>query len=347
LPNITTSTNKRQALKELLASIPLEHRDEGLLDNKAVFKAAAQFTPATSCRPDGTNGWAVKGMVSSLTHYQMLGTSFMRRQEKQQEDPRGGIVADAMGLGKTVMMIANIVNGKNLARGKGPTLVVAPAGLVHQWQGEILRHAEKNRLGKVTRYVTGHRGGQEDKEEYLKGFAIIVTTYSEICSSYPRADPPLEITDSLMKEQWWQGHYEKHKGPFHRIQFHRIILDEAQAIKNHKSITSIACRAVEATHRWAISGTPVQNTLSEFYPYFKFLHMDNTGSYKSFRANFCTEDDPAGGQRLAAMLRKVMLRRTHADMLMGVKLLELPATENTDMLVHSQCHKSTLSRKTC
>lgn len=94
-----TSTKKPQALKELIASIPLEHRDENQMDAKAIFAAAKHFTPATSCRPDGEGGWKVNGMVSCLSHYQMLGTSFMRQQETQEvEEPRGGIVADGMGM---------------------------------------------------------------------------------------------------------------------------------------------------------------------------------------------------------------------------------------------------------
>ena len=95
-PSIETSTKKPQALKELLASIPLEHRDEGRMDTKAIFAAARYFTPATSCRPDGKGEWTVGGLKSSLTHYQMLGTSFMRKQETQAEDTKGGIIADAM-----------------------------------------------------------------------------------------------------------------------------------------------------------------------------------------------------------------------------------------------------------
>jgi len=93
---VQTSTRKPQALKELLASIPLEHRDEGRMDTKAIFAAARYFTPATSCRPDGKGEWSVGGLTSSLSHYQMLGTSFMRKQETQAEDTKGGIIADAM-----------------------------------------------------------------------------------------------------------------------------------------------------------------------------------------------------------------------------------------------------------
>lgn len=347
--NLAVVANRRkQALNELIASIPLEHRDEGSMDAAALFAAVNHFTPPTSCKPDNNGEWKVDGLLSSLSPYQMLGASFMRRQERQtHENPRGGIVADAMGLGKTVMMIANIVNGTNIARkskkdGKdtGTTLIVAPSSLVHQWQGELIKHGDSKKLRRVTRYCAGSRGGEDDLVKYLSSFNIVITTYSDVAASYPKKEPPLELTDPVSKETWWRSHYERHKGAFHKIQFHRIILDEAQAIKNHKSITSIACRAISATHRWAISGTPVQNTLSEFYPYFKFLLMKGTGDFKAFKSNFCTDDDPAGGQRLAAMLRKIMLRRTHGDTLMGQKLLDLPPMDNRDYI----CHLSDIER---
>jgi len=235
------------------------------------------------------------------------------------------------------MMIANIVNGKNLARNQGPTLIVAPSSLVYQWHAEYMKHADydKKALGRVTRYCAGHRGGVAnsdgpDLEEYLSNFQLIITSYADISASYPKSDVPLGMEDPVEKQTWWDNYYEEHKGAFHRIKFHRVVLDEAHAIKNHKSMTSIACRALKGTHRWAISGTPSQNSLSEFYPYFKFLHMPGTGDFKAFKTNYCTEDDPSGSQRLAAMLRKVMLRRTHQDVLMGAKLLPLPDSDRRD-----------------
>jgi len=240
------------------------------------------------------------------------------------------------------MMIANIVNGKNLARNQGPTLIVAPSSLVHQWHNECLKHADtdKKALGRVVRYCAGHRGGEMPLEQYFKNYQLIITTYADISASYPKSDVPAGMDDPVEKQTWWDNYYEKQKGAFHRIQFHRVILDEAHAIKNYKSMTSIACRALDATHRWAISGTPSQNSLTEFYPYFKFLQMTHTGDFKSFKSNYCTDDDPAGSQRLAAMLRKVMLRRTHGDTLMGSKLLNLPDTEYRDY----ECQLSDIER---
>lgn len=76
------------------------------IDKKQLNDALKHFTPSSSVQPDeGTQGWKMKGMKSSLSHYQMLGVSFMRERETAGIAPAGGILADAMGLGKTVMQI--------------------------------------------------------------------------------------------------------------------------------------------------------------------------------------------------------------------------------------------------
>lgn len=89
--------------------------------------------------------------------------------------------------------------------------------------------------------------------------------------SYPKADVPAEKTTVESKAAWWRQHWAENRGLLHRIKWHRVVLDEASAVKNHRSLTSVSCRALEAKHYWAISGTPIQNNIKEFYPYFKFI----------------------------------------------------------------------------
>ena len=106
-----------------------------------------------------------------------------------------------------------------------------------------------------------------------------------------------------------------------------VRLDEAQQIKNHRSVTSIACRCLEGEYRWALSGTPIQNSLQELYPYFKFLKVENTASYKVFCQNFIGADKNAsktGVTRLNQLLGRFMIRRTHADKVMGLPIVILP-----------------------
>lgn len=100
-----TSGNKVKALKELVASLPQEYQSKDHSDDKCLMQATREFNGHKSCCSDQKGGWIVKGMKSSLTHYQVLGSAFMRKRENCGQEPRGGLCADAMGLGKTVMMV--------------------------------------------------------------------------------------------------------------------------------------------------------------------------------------------------------------------------------------------------
>lgn len=131
--------------------------------------------------------------------------------------------------------------------------------------------------------------------------------------SYPKNEPPIDCQTAEQKISWWKQTYESNRGVLHRMQFYRIVLDEAQAIKNYKSRTSIACRALMAEHRWALSGTPILNDLSEMYPYFKFLGVPHTGSFKIFKHNYCDSSNPEHMERLLLRLNQFMIRRTHAE----------------------------------
>ncbi|KAK6392827.1 hypothetical protein LTR65_002908 [Meristemomyces frigidus] len=248
-------------------------------------------------------------MRSTLKHYQIMGTAFMRRRENAPSPPRGGILADQMGLGKTVMMLANIVNGRPKPEAKHrATLIVASPALVSQWAHEIEKHTishrenKKHGMGVVLQHRAGHRLSSNSNMELLESADIVLTTYHEISRSWPKKAIPTNLVTAKQKEEWWQAHLEKEKGILHRIRFHRIVLDEAQQIKNHRS----------------------QNNIREFYPYFKFLKEPHTGSYKIYKENFCSPDDPEGIEKLAAFLRKFMIRRTHIDRLFDARLLDLP-----------------------
>ena len=72
---------------------------------------------------------------------------------------------------------------------------------------------------------------------------------------------PPNLTTAAQKDAWWRTFYEENKGVFHRIKFHRIVVDEAQAIKNHKGHTRMAVRAIDARYHWALTGTPIMNSV--------------------------------------------------------------------------------------
>ena len=153
---------------------------------------------------------------------------------------------------------------------------------------------------------------------------MILTTYGEVIASYPKFSPPPEIITFDKKREWFKRELEQNRGLLHRINFYRIVLDEAQAIKNHLSQTSKAVRALEGRCRWLLSGTPLQNSVEELYPYFKFLRVKYSGSFDVFRKNFCERDSDICNARVQALLKTFMIRRGHLDLLMGQKIVSLP-----------------------
>jgi SNF2 family DNA or RNA helicase len=326
-------THRDKALRALIASVPQEEQGLAAGDKKLLENSLKDFTGQGSCKPspDGT-GWTLRGMNCTLKHYQVLGIAFMRKRETQKVRPRGGILADEMGLGKTIQMIANIINGKPNAGEPKTTLIVASPALVGQWHAEILKFTQtkkenkKHGISRIIQHRAGYRqGGDHDQiKEAIEASDICLTTYSEVQRSYPKNIVPPEITTERAKQIWWSDYFANNKGVFHDIKFHRVILDEAQTIKNHTGQCSMACRALNSEFSWAITGTPLVNGIREMYPYLKFLKHPHAGSMRTFEANFCAPNDPTGAQKLGVFLKQIIIRRTHKDLLFGARLLDLP-----------------------
>lgn len=188
---------------------------------------------------------------------------------------------------------------------------------------EIKKHTKMEQDGtEVLIYKSKGMQAFGNPLQTLQRQEIILTTYSEVAMSYPKCKPPVEMTTPEEKLAWWRKEVDEKRGPLHRMMFHRIVLDEAHLIKNRKGITSIACRSLMAHHRWCLSGTPILNSLKEFWSLFRFLQLPNSHTFEAWAEYYF--NDESGDRPLQAMLRKYMLRRTHANQLMGVKLLALP-----------------------
>ncbi|KAF2838673.1 hypothetical protein M501DRAFT_1016765 [Patellaria atrata CBS 101060] len=339
------NNKKQSALAQLIASLP-EDRRKSASGDKAMLLEAAKVFGRGRCMPNGNSGWRVKGMKSSLTHHQVLGAGFMREREEDKNGPFGGLNADQMGLGKTVMMLANIITSRP-AKSKNTksvdrqtTLIVVPASLISQWGNEIKAHCEDDWIGNVIKYRSNDKSESTLEEENLLAHDFVLTTYYEVSKSYPKCDPPKELQTSEEKIVWWNKYLAEERGLLHRVVFYRVVLDEAQAIKNYKSHTSIACRGLIAKRRWALSGTPIMNTIEELYPYFKFLQVPYTGSVTVFKENYCGDGDMDKASRLLARLSQFMIRRTHRDQLFGAPILKLPRATPVTI----QCELNTVER---
>ena len=196
-----------------------------------------------------------EGVRLKLLPFQLEGVSWMLQQEKSIF--LGGILADEMGMGKTIQMISTIV----LAGGK-PNLVLAPTVALLQWRAEIQRFTGLN----VLLY---HGQGRSDDIDELSAYDVILTSYSVIETSFRRQNYGFMRGGSKQYEP----------SALHRIHWHRVILDEAHAIKDRSCNTARATFALKSAHKWAMSGTPLQNRVGELFSLLRFLHIDPISYY--------------------------------------------------------------------
>ncbi|KAF2240091.1 hypothetical protein EV356DRAFT_438057 [Viridothelium virens] len=335
LPELTGG-NKAEALKALIASVPEEDRRSANLDRRQIMEASKMLGNRRGlCRTNGAGGWALKGFKGALKHHQVLGAAWMFERETQTAgEPYGGLCADEMGFGKTIMMIANMIANKAPDGDRcKTTLIVATPGLVTQWMNEITDFASHEAIPIVVRYCRENQYSGPGASELLQNADVILTTYQMVLKSYPKYEPPAEIVNPQEKQQWWKDHYEQNRGFFHRTKFYRIVIDEAQYIKNHQARTSVACRGLIGKYRWAMSGTPIHNSIEELYPYFKFLHVRHTGSLDTFKENFCSKGSEISNARLHGFLRMFMMRRTHKDTIFNQPIIKLPKNHQTTIEV--------------
>jgi superfamily II DNA or RNA helicase len=218
------------------------------------------------------------GLQATLRPYQLDGLVWLQR---LREHNAGGVLADDMGLGKTLQAIAHLVTEKESGRLTTPALVIAPTSLSGNWKRELERFAPSLRVV-VLRGASRHARWAE-----VENADVVVTTYPVLVRDLERA--------------------KKHE-------FHLLILDEAQTIKNTRSLVHRACRSLRARHRLCLSGTPVENHLGELWALFDFLMPGFLGSAESFRTRFRTPIEHGNGEEqleiLRGRLRPFILRRT-------------------------------------
>ncbi|MFE5215352.1 MULTISPECIES: DEAD/DEAH box helicase [unclassified Streptomyces] len=203
----------------------------------------------------------------------------------------GGCLADDMGLGKTITLIA-----LHLKRARSePTLVVCPASLLGNWQREITRFAP----GVPVRRFHG-----PDRSLDGPGGGFVLTTYGTMRSAAAR----------LAEQPWGM-----------------VVADEAQHVKNPYSATAKALRTIPAPARVALTGTPVENNLSELWALLDWTTPGLLGPLKSFRARHARAvengEDEEAVERLARLVRPFLLRRKKSDP--GI-VPELPPKTETD-----------------
>jgi non-specific serine/threonine protein kinase len=193
-----------------------------------------------------------------------------------------------MGLGKTIQLLALLVAERASASPpRAPTLLVCPMSVVGNWQHEAARFAPALR---VHVHHGGERLGAGEFARVAAGTDLVLTTYALAARD----------RDTLDSVAW-----------------HRIVLDEAQNIKNSATRQAQALRSLTAARRVALTGTPVENRLSELWSILDFLNPGLLGSQRGFRDRFATPIERYGDAERASALRRItgpfVLRRVKTD----------------------------------
>ncbi|KAF8941380.1 DNA repair protein rad16 [Dissophora ornata] len=197
-----------------------------------------------------------KGLKLKLLPFQREGLGWMRKQENTLF--KGGILADEMGMGKTIQMISLLLSEP----GK-PNLIVAPTVAIIQWMNEIKDHAPSLKV------LVFHGPSRSESMKHLMSHDIVITTYSIIESGYRKQKYGFKRKGMTVKED----------SLLHRIHWHRIILDEAHNIKERSCNTARSAFALQSDRKWSLSGTPMQNRVGELYSLIRFMQADPYGYY--------------------------------------------------------------------
>lgn len=239
-------------------------------------------------------------------------------------------------------------------RPQAGTLVVCPASVLRQWARELdEKVADEAKLA-----VLIYHGSNRTKDPVeLATYDVVLTTYAIVANEVPKANLGDEDDDdqkngdkyglssefSTNKKRKKMSNAGKRRkkgrkgidssfidsdcGTIARVRWLRVILDEAQTIKNHRTQVAKACCGFKAKARWCLSGTPIQNAIDELFSYFRFLRYDPYTTYKSFCStlkNPISRNSIQGYKKLYAVLRAVMLRRTKGTFIDGEPIIKLP-----------------------
>ncbi len=218
-----------------------------------------------------------KGLRGQLRPYQVAGYRWLHFLH---DNGFGGILADDMGLGKTVQVLAFLLSLRERGHAQKADLIVVPRSLLVNWQREVEKFTPDLK-------VLPYFGPGRPEVSAFDDYDLVLTTYGVM-----RMD-----ADKLRQ-----------------YRFHYIVLDESQAIKNPLAKTARAARKLQADHRLALTGTPVENTTFELWSQMAFVMPGLLGSMDYFKENFAgpieRQQDESTARRLRRLIYPFILRRT-------------------------------------
>lgn len=225
----------------------------------------------------------------------------------------GGILADDMGLGKTIQTIALIMADRELGR-KAPdacnaTLILAPVSVMSNWSTQMKKHIKPEH---ALRVMFWHGTRKEPiTAKQIDNYDVVISTYESVSSD------------------WYSQKSGKlpRKSGIYSVKWRRVILDEGHSIRNPKAKRTIAASNIMAQSRWALTGTPIINSLKDLYSLVRFLQLSGgLDSFEVFNMSIMRpvkDGDQAGKKKLQMLMAGVCLRRKKEMSFIDLRLPEL------------------------
>ncbi|ORY31955.1 SNF2 family N-terminal domain-domain-containing protein [Naematelia encephala] len=273
----------------------------------------------------------IPGLEITLMPHQVIGVRFLLDKERDKKY-RGALLADQMGLGKTVQTIALMALNKPDDKIKS-TLIVAPLALLQQWKTEI---ETKTSLGSM-KVLIYHGQSRTKSLNQLKQFDVVLTTYGTMT-----AEIGTEENKQKKKKKDRSGSADsfasdddddvvvRKKGILFKMRWLRVVLDEAHLVRNRRTRAAKAVWELDAVYRLSLTGTPIVNTLDDIYVHLRFLGISHCQEWKVFRKEISSNQrkrPKLASKRVQAILRTCSIRRHKESTLNGRRLLELPPKE--------------------
>ena len=242
-----------------------------------------------------------QSLEKTLRYYQKTGYKWLKTLDNYKF---GGILADDMGLGKTIQMLSIILGDLEEEKEHRASIVVCPSSLTLNWQNEAHKFTEKIK----TLVIKGNANERENQIKEIKNYDLVITSYDL-----------LKRDIEVYKEE--------------KYHFRFAIADEAQYLKNSNTQNAKAVKTIIADTRYALTGTPIENSLSELWSIFDYIMPGYLFTYKKFKSMYETpivkDNDIKAMNKLKMLIEPFVLRRTKKEV-----LTELP--EKTITVLNNQ-----------
>ncbi len=326
--NISSEIDMEQLLEELKAlNISVEDLMEDNTSNVSLYNAS-YFSSLYEDKLDDETKNKIKSIFDDsdvknelpdnlknlLKDYQIKGYSWWK---KLMSLNAGGILADEMGLGKTMQSISVLADIYYNKKTNLPSIIICPSSLVYNW---------KNEISKFTPFIkfAVMDGSQQERHEILNN----IDKYNIIITSLTLLSKDLD--------------------KYLEYEFFIQLIDEAQRIKSHSAQSTKNVKKINAKHKFALTGTPIENNLSELWSIFDYLMPGYLYDYKSFKQIYedkIVDKDPLAAKKLKMRINPFVLRRTKKEVLKELpekitKILTSELNEEQKELYLTELHRS-------